>query len=248
MAIPSIDSSAYMFTETRLSSQLSRTYNFISPDSQIGMPFMASPIILHLPAEPSSNTPTHPLPTTPTETEGMAPETVTPFHGDKEDESPEDFLWAFYRRIGNKIEDSRKNQFWYYLQANSVADEWFTDLDDEEKKMWKDIEIAFEKRWPQKKQVKKTEEEYKDEIVRRKLKAEDLGKKEIVVGRETYTHIAWADKMEMSVKGAKWEKTTNQLWQVRKSLPNILREKVGTGHADWEAFLQDVRDVDIEYI
>ena len=114
--------------------------------------------------------------------------------------------------------------------------------------MWKDIEIAFEKRWPQKKQVKKTKEEYKDEIVGWKLKVEDLGKKEIVSGRETYTHIAWADKMAMLVKGTKWEKTTNQLRQVRKSLPNILRGKVGTGHANWEAFLQDICNVDIEYI
>ena len=111
MAIPSIDSSAYMFTETRSSSRLSRTYDFISPDSQIGMPFTASPITpsLHLLAVPSPNTPTHPLPTTPTETEDMASETVTPLHGDKEDESPEDFLWAFYRRMGDNTKDSRKN-------------------------------------------------------------------------------------------------------------------------------------------
>jgi hypothetical protein len=82
----------------------------------------------------------------------------------------------------------------------------------------------------------------------RKLKSEDLGKKEKVAGRDVYTHIAWANKMATSIKGAKWEKTTNQLRQVRKDLPNILREKVGMGHTDWEAFLKAVRDVDVEYI
>ena len=40
----------------------------------------------------------------------------------------------------------------------------------------------------------------------------------------------------------------NQLRQVRKSLPTILREKIGTGHADWEAFLKAVRYVDVEDI
>jgi hypothetical protein len=95
--------------------------------------------------------------------------------------------------------------------------------------------------------VKKMDNKYEDEIKGRKLKAEDLGKKEKVTGREVYTHIAWADKMATSVKGAKWETTTN-LRQVRKNLPNILREKVGTSHADWEEFLTAVRDVDVEYI
>jgi hypothetical protein len=178
----------------------------------------------------------------------MAAETITPFQGDKEDENPEDFLRAFYRRMGDKSEDTRKAQFPYYLQADSVADEWYADLVDNDKKTWGDIESTFKKRWPRKKQVKKTDDEYEDEILGRKLKTEDLGKKEKIAGREIYTHIAWADKMATSVKGAKWEKTTNHLRQVRKDLPNILREKIGTGHDNWEDFLKSVRDVDVEYI
>ena len=150
--------------------------------------------------------------------------------------------------MGDKSDDFKKSQFPYYLQADGVADEWFTDLIDDNKKTWKDIEAAFMARWPRKKQVKKTDDEYEDEIMGRKLKDEDLGKKEKIARREVYTHIAWADKMAQSVKGAKWEKTTNQLRQVRKDLPTILREKIGTGHADWNAFLEAVRDVDVEYI
>ena len=92
-----------------------------------------------------------------------------------------------------------------------MADEWFADLIDSEKKTWGDIETAFKKRWPRKKQVKKTDDEYEDEVMERKLRVEDLGEKEKVAGREVYSHIAWADKMATSVKGAKWEKTTNHL-------------------------------------
>ena len=158
----------------------------------------------------------------------MAAEVITPFQGNKEDENPEDFLRAFYRRMADKSDDAKNTQFPYYLQADSVADEWFTDLGlDKEKSTWNDIKTAFKKRWPRKKQVKKT-----DEILGRKLKTDDLGKKEKVAGREVYSHIAWADKMTTSVKGAKWEKTTNHLRQVRKELPNVLREKIGTGHAN----------------
>ena len=231
----------------RTESRLSETYDFIPPVSQISTPFSASPIE---PLSPllNSKPPTPSLPPQPTETEEMAAEIIAPFHGDKEDENPEDFLRAFYRRMGDKNDEAKKSQFQYYLQADSVADDWYAEKIDNDKKTWKDIEAAFRKRWPRKKQVKKTDEEYEDEIIGRKLSAEDLGKKEKVSGRDIYSHIAWADKMATSVKGAKWEKTTNHLRQVRKELPNIIREKVGTGHADWEEFLKAVRDVDIEYI
>ena len=175
-------------------------------------------------------------------------EVVSPFHGDKEDESPEDFLRAFYRRMGDKSEETKKSQFPYYLQAYSVADEWYSDLSDDDKKSWTSIEAAFRKRWPKKVQVKKTEEEYEDEILGRKMKVEDLGKKEKLAGMEIYSHIAWADKMATTIKSAKLEKTTTYIRQVRRELPDALREKVGTGHINWDAFLQAVRDVDIDYI
>ena len=35
---------------------------------------------------------------------------------------------------------------------------------------------------------------------------------------------------------------------VRKELPKLLREKVGAGHGDWTAFLQAVRELDVDYI
>jgi hypothetical protein len=175
-------------------------------------------------------------------------ETVTPFQGDKEGESPEDFLRAFYRRMSDKPDDTKKAQFPYYLQAYSVADEWYSDLTDDDKKSWTNIEAAFRKRWPKKKQVKKTEEEYEDEIVGRKLTTDDLGKKEKVEGMEVYSHVAWADKMAITIKSARLEKTTTHIRQVRRDLPEILGDKVGTGHADWNSFLQAIRDVDVDYI
>ena len=72
-----------------------------------------------------------------------------------------------------------------------------------EEKNWNTIEDAFNKHWPRKKVVKKTREEYEEEITGTKLQMEDLGKKEKTAGRETYSHIAWADKMETTVKGGK---------------------------------------------
>ena len=129
---------------TRPSSRLSGTYELITSASQITTPFSSSPITLQ-----------NSLPPTTTETEDMAAEVITPFHGDKEDENPEDFLRAFYRRMGDKSDDTKKAQFPYYLQADSVADEWYTDLGNNEKKAWEDIETAFRKRWPRKSKLRK---------------------------------------------------------------------------------------------
>jgi len=178
----------------------------------------------------------------------MATEHVNPFHGDKEDENPEDFLRSFYRRMGTANDDTRKQQFRYFLQADSAADEWFDELAVPDKKDWNAIEAAFNKRWPRKKAVKKTKEEYEEEITGTRLQMEDLGKKEKTAGRETYSHIIWADKMDTIVRGAKIEGTTTYIGHVRKELPKLLREKVGTGHADWTAFLQAVRNVDLDHI
>lgn len=178
----------------------------------------------------------------------MASEQVTPFHGDRDDENPEDFLRSFFRRMGTSTDDTKKQQFPNFLQADSVADEWFDELVEDDKSSWTNIEKAFRKRWPRKKAAKKTSEEYEEEIRELPLKMEDLGRKEKVAGRDVYTHIAWADKMATIIRGAKLENTTTHIGHVRKSLPTLLREKIGAGHTNWTNFLKDVRDVDVDHI
>jgi hypothetical protein len=150
--------------------------------------------------------------------------------------------------MGTASDDVKKLQFPNFLEPDSVADDWFEDLKQDSKKDWAAIEASFNKRWPRKKAVKKTTEEYEQEITNLRLKMDDMGKKETVAGREVYSHVAWADDMAVIVRGAKLETTTTLIGHVRKELPKLLREKVGTGHADWEAFLQAVRDVDTDHI
>lgn len=178
----------------------------------------------------------------------MSTEHVAPFHGDREDENPEDFLRSFFRRMGNNTDDVKKRQFPNYLQADSVADEWFEDLPPNDKANWAAIEAAFRVRWPRKKAAKKTKEEYEEDIMMLKLKMEDIGKKEKIAGREIYSHIAWTDKMEVLVKGAKLDNTTTLISGVRKELPKLVKDKIGSGHANWTAFLKAICDIDIDYI
>lgn len=186
--------------------------------------------------------------TPPQSAETMASEQVAPFHGDKDDENPEDFLRSFFRRMGTSTDEVRKQQFPNFLQADSVADEWFEELAGNEKESWAKIETAFRARWPRKKAAKKTNEEYEEEVRGLELKMEELGKKEKIAGRDVYTHIAWAEKMGTIVRGAKLENTTTHIGHVRKNLPTLLREKLGAGHTNWTTFLKAVREMDIDHI
>ena len=54
--------------------------------------------------------------------------------------------------------------------------------------------------------------------------------------------------MATSVRGAGIEGSNNHIRQVRKELPGIIREKVETGHTNWNTFLQAVQNIDVEHI
>ncbi|RXW18472.1 hypothetical protein EST38_g7385 [Candolleomyces aberdarensis] len=173
---------------------------------------------------------------------------VEPFWGNKADENAQDFICSFNRAMGDKDETYKAKQFEYYLRADSEADEWWSELDAEKKKKWSDVEAAFQERWLKAKVVKKTATEYKEELLGLKLKIEDLGRKEEVAGRETYTHIVWADKMVRLAKGVGVESGSTYIGQVIKGLPRVLKEKVAGSYKSWDAFLTAVREVDMEYV
>lgn len=173
---------------------------------------------------------------------------VDPFWGDKDTENPQDFIRAFNRAMGTNTKDNKAGQFPNYLHADGAADDWYGELTDETKANWDLVEREFHRKWPKRVIAKKTTTEYEEELLNLRLKETELGKKETIAGREVYTHIAWADKIQQLAMGAKVETGTTYIGQVRKNLPSTIKEKVDTQHRSWGLFLQAVRDVDIEHI
>ena len=105
-----------------------------------------------------------------------------PFQGDRGNENPEDFLQAFFR--GLEIAPTTSKQFPNYLKADSVADDWFMNLDRGRKeKLGRDRDRIPEK------VAKEEASEENEEIINWKLK-------EKVAGRDIYSHIVWADKWQ----------------------------------------------------
>ena len=71
---------------------------------------------------------------------------MSTFHGNY-DEDPEVFLSSFLQRMGTADDRTEAKSFIYYLDADSLADEWFEDLPQEEKMDWITLEASFYKRW-----------------------------------------------------------------------------------------------------
>jgi hypothetical protein len=70
-----------------------------------------------------------------------------PFHGDRHDEDPSEFLNWFLQYMGTADSKMKARNFIYYLQADSLADEWFEELGEEEKGSWDLTEVLFRKKW-----------------------------------------------------------------------------------------------------
>jgi hypothetical protein len=97
---------------TRPSSSLSN-FEFIddTPQTHASTPFEHTPSTSPtkiLPTEPLSTEPANKEVSSSEDLDSMPNEHVEPFHGDKEDENPEDFLRSFYRRMGTANDDTKK--------------------------------------------------------------------------------------------------------------------------------------------
>ena len=77
---------------------------------------------------------------------GMTNYLATPFHGDRHDEDPSEFLNWFLHYMGSADNKMKARNFIYYLQADSLADDWFEELGEEEKGSWEVIEVLFRKK------------------------------------------------------------------------------------------------------
>ncbi|KAF8235635.1 hypothetical protein L208DRAFT_1256225 [Tricholoma matsutake] len=173
---------------------------------------------------------------------------IEPFWGDRDNENPQDFLQSFKWAMGDKPDAHKRKQFINYLHADSVVDDWYGSFDAAILVDWALMEAEFHTQWPKAAVVKKTSTEYEEELLGLRLKEEELGKKETVAGKEAYTHLIWADKMQKLAKGAGIEMGMIYIRQVRKMLPSAIKDKVGNKHANWTTFLKAVQDIDIEYI
>jgi hypothetical protein len=182
----------------------------------------------------------------------MPTNSVDIFHGDgREGENPQNFLRAFRREMRSLTTTDDKEiagAFVDYLGASSQADLWFEDLEPGTKESWTLLETAFIARWPRITKAKRSEQEIERELLSTLLEEKELGEKVKIGGVEVWSHVAWADKIAILVNEADIATKTTHIWQVRDKLPYTIKDVVKSTHTDWTAFLQAVRDVDLQHI
>ena len=182
----------------------------------------------------------------------MPSNNVDIFHGDgREGENPQNFLRAFRREMRSLATTNDKDiaqAFIDYLGAGSQADLWFEDLAQATQESWVQLETAFVARWPRITQAKRSEQEIERELLSTLLNEKELGEKVKIGGVDVWSHVAWADKVTILVNEANIASKTTHIWQVRDKLPDAIKDVVKSTHTDWTAFMQAVRDVDLQHI
>jgi hypothetical protein len=114
--------------------------------------------------------------------------------------------------------------------------------------MWLELDQEFKARFPNIKKATKTAPELERELGAMRLTMEELGKTEKYRGEEVHTHMIFAEKILNLAKRAKVEKTTSRLWSVRDELLEVLRERIPEVQANWIAFAQAIKGVDMGHI
>ena len=179
--------------------------------------------------------------------------TITEFSGTQEDKvQPTEFLKMVNRSLmasgGTLPADSDIiRTIGYWLKSDSPAEEWFNEPNTPKAK-YSTFKAEFMAKFPNIEKAKKTGPELERELSAMRITTEELGKTELYMGQEAYTHIIFAQKMLDLARQAKIEKTTSSIFSLRDHLPKVLREKVPENQTNWTMLATGIKEIDMGHI
>ncbi|KAF8198660.1 hypothetical protein K438DRAFT_1966628 [Mycena galopus ATCC 62051] len=169
------------------------------------------------------------------------------FYGDGRagDWNPQDYLKKIKRlwllRAGVSEAD-KVECFALLLASTGTAEKWFEGLDAAKTATWAALEAEFNRKWPKEVLVEKSAQEMSDEMMGLEMREDEMGKKIDVDGTLVYGHVRWTKQMRLIC-----EKDTAGLLipQVRRKLPQAMRNMVSSAYTDWSLFLKAIADVSV---
>ena len=167
--------------------------------------------------------------------------------GEQEGENPQDFMNGLELSFMQKTTISEADKiktFKLKLKAGSAAKEWFTNLPETDKATWAQLQVAFEKKWPERTAPTKTREEKQTELKQAVLREDQLGRKEKVNGVDEWSHIAWADRVQRLAEALP-DALGLLVAETRDNLPAVMRRLVSAEHSTWASFCDAVRKVSL---
>ncbi|KAG6903692.1 hypothetical protein DXG01_015664, partial [Tephrocybe rancida] len=168
--------------------------------------------------------------------------------GDEEEKlNPKDFIRLLKRRFIERpsiygTDDAKIEYIELCFPEGTPAAEWYAALQATDKTTWNALVTAFNTRWPTRAPAAKTQIEKQEELMEAKIKEEDLGKKVKDKGVETWTHVAWADKVERLAKTIP-DNDGLLITSVRVNMAPFLCALVSPALDKWDTFTEAVRNV-----
>ena len=180
----------------------------------------------------------------------MSHERVPTFAGTGNDEvQPSEFVKIFRRATRGSFTD---DESWIdglgdYLKTGSPAETWFNQKTTP-KKAWPAFKVAFETEFPDVGRAEKTPQDLERELLAMRLRTENLGQTERYANDDVWTHVAFAQRALDLARRAGIATGTNNIWQVRDALPEVVREKIPEKQTDWSTFCDAIKQVDVGHI
>jgi hypothetical protein len=180
----------------------------------------------------------------------MSHERVPTFAGTGNDEvQPSEFVKIFRRATRGSFTDEKSwiDGLGDYLKTGSPAEKWFLQATTP-KTAWPAFKTAFEKEFPDVGRAEKTPQDMERELLAMRLHIENLGKTERYANDDVWTHVAFAQRAFDLARRAGIATGTNNIWQVRDTLPDVVREKVPEKQTNWTTFCDAIKQVDVSHI
>jgi hypothetical protein len=153
-----------------------------------------------------------------------------------------------FRKLQTTSDADKIGTFEDWLGVGSVAETWYKALPAAERDTWEHLEASFTRRWPPVTTPTETIPELAQRLLAEHLPDEEVGEYVDVRGRRELGHVAWANRVSHLFTAIGTDPTGVLINQVRRALPDTLRNAIPTRFSDHNAFLDAVRAVDREEI
>ena len=159
-------------------------------------------------------------------------------------ENPQDFIKRFESKdLKDTMSEERKVMaFSNRLKSGNTAEEWFDELDEEEKVSWAEVKRVFAKRWPKKTASSRSAQDKSNRLKAHILKENELGVWREEDGRDELSHVLWADKA-LTLANDVPDPAGLLIPEVRRLLPEVIRDKIEPEFPTWEEFIKAVKAI-----
>lgn len=163
---------------------------------------------------------------------------------------PNPFLRQFRLRTALLTDAQRLKVFADCLgEEDSTAATWFTGLAPDAKNSWDAVEVLFVARFPSLEKAKKTKMEYERELEELRLEPGRIGKKELVGGQDTWSHIAFSHQALTLAAKAGLAQSSTYIYKIRDNLPKTVKNRLPIDDdTTWTTFCTALRAVPINIL